>query len=224
MMGMDLVSRPALVYYPRVELWEGCLRNLIRHFLVVATLVVGLGACEGITPLTADATAPPTIPTLSPFKFPDWAGKRPTPYDGMYEGYLISESFYYFCRTANTYSRLAFAISNGLVRRSEYSSLASPVDGYINDHGIFVANTSLKPILGQLFIGSIVDDRLQGQWRSGGKLCHGRFELARVFGNQRYCEDRLSGKPYATETKCRGIDRFLTKAEFEAMVKTAGKG
>jgi hypothetical protein len=202
---------------------EDCLRNRVRRFAAAAALVAGLGACEGTTPVTADATALPTIPTLSPLKIPDWAGKRPTLYDGMYEGYLISESFYYFCKGVNTYNRLAFDISNGLVRRSENLSMARPVDGYVNDHGIFVANTSLKPLLGQLFIGSIVDDRMQGEWRSGGILCHGRIELARVIGNQRYCEDRLSGKPYATDSECKGIDRFLTKAEYETMLKTPGK-
>lgn len=192
--------------------------------MVAATVfVIALGACTGTTPLTADATVVPTIPTLSPLTIPDWAGKRPSPYDGTYEGYLIDESFYFFCRNINTYNRLAFDISNGLVRRSEDPAMAHLVDGYVNNHGIFIANTSLKPLLGQLFIGSIADDRMQGEWRQGGILCHGRIELARVIGNKRYCEDRLSGKPYATESECKGIDRFLTKAEFETMLKTTGK-
>ncbi|MBI1986493.1 MAG: hypothetical protein HYY38_07300 [Rhodospirillales bacterium] len=204
---------------------EDCLRDRLRRLLAVAALMVGLGACEGITPLTADARVPPTISGLSPFKVPEWAGKRPMAYDGTYEGYLINESFYFFCPTATIYFPLSFEIANGLVRRTDNRAQAAPVDGYINDHGIFVANTSLKAVFGQLFIGAITDDRMRGEWRSGpGRhLCHGRIELVRVVDDQRYCEDRLSGKPYATGTECRGIDRFLTKREFEAMLKTSKK-
>ncbi|MGH6663067.1 MAG: hypothetical protein ACREB6_16140 [Rhodospirillales bacterium] len=199
------------------------MRDRLRRLLAVAVLVAGLGACEGITPLTADARVPPTIRGLSTFKVPEWVGKRPMPYDGAYEGYLINESVYHYCPTATIYYPLAFEITNGLLRRTDNRAQASPVDGYINDHGIFVANTSLKAVFGQLFIGSISDDRMRGEWRSSRRLCYGRIELVRVVDDQRYCEDRLSGKPYATRTECRGIDRFLTKREFEAMLKTTEK-
>ena len=202
---------------------EGCLRDRLRRLLVVAALVAGLGACEGITPLTADATQPPSIHGQSPIRIPEWAGKRPSPYDGTYEGYLINESVYFFCPTGTIYFPLSFEIANGLVRRTDNRAQAAPVDGYINDHGVFVANTSLKAVFGQLFIGSISDDRMRGEWRSSRRLCYGRIELVRVVDDQRYCEDRLSGKPYATRTECRGIDRFLTKREFEAMPKTTEK-
>lgn len=202
---------------------EGCLRDRLRRLLAAAALIAGLGACEGISPLTADATSPPTIATISPIKIPDWVGSRPTPHDGIYEGYLINESFYFFCGIATNYHRLAFDVSNGIVRRIEYAGQKGGADGYVNRHGAFVANTSGKVGLGQLFTGSIADDRMQGQWRLGGPLCQGRIELVRVVGDQRYCEDRLSGKPYATRTECLGIDRFLTKREFEAMLKTTDK-
>lgn len=195
------------------------MRIRLRRLVVTAALVAGLGACEGVTPLTADAKVPPTIVGQSTIRIPEWAGKRPSPYDGTYEGYLINESFYFFCPTATVYFPLSFEIANGLVRRTDNRAQAAPVDGYINDHGVFVANTSLKAVFGQLFIGAIADDRMRGEWRSGRVLCHGRIELARVVGGQRYCEDRLSGKPYATRRECRGIDRFLTKREFETMLK-----
>lgn len=196
----------------------------ISCWLIVAIVAAGLGACEGVAPLTADTKTPPTIATISPIKIPDWVGTVPTPYDGLYEGYLINESFYFFCPTSDVYLRLAFDVSNGLLRRVSYAAQRVPVDGYINPHGVFVANTSGKFALGELFVGSIVDDRMFGQWRSGGRLCHGRIELVRVVGNQRYCEDRLSGRPYATDGECHGIDRFLTKGEFEAMLKADRKG
>lgn len=204
---------------------EDCLRERFRHCAVIAALLAALGGCEGITPVTADTTAPPTINALSPLKMPEWAGKRPTPYDGRYEGYLINEASYFLCPTADVYLRLAFDISNGLVRRAEDPAMASIVDGYVNDHGIFVANTSLKPSLGELFVGAIAADRMRGEWRAGSQLCFGRIELARIVGDRRYCEDRLSGMPYATETECLGIDRYLTAGEYETMLKAKkGKG
>ena len=194
------------------------MRDRFRRLLVVAALVAGLAACEGVTPLAADAVAPPSNVAISPIKIPDWAGAAPTPYDGVYEGYQINESFYFFCPTADIYLPLAFDISNGLVRRIFHASLVGGVAGYINRHGVFVANAA-----GKQYIGSIAADQMRGQWRLAGPLCHGRIELVRVVGDQRYCEDRLSGKPYATGSECRGIDRFLTKREFEAMLKTTGK-
>jgi hypothetical protein len=192
--------------------------------LCVAALVAGAGACESTLPLTADATTPPTITTISPIGTPDWAGKQATPFDGFYEGYLINESYVFFCGLGvPSYSRLAFDVSKGLVRRAENAAQASPVDGYVNRHGVFVANTSLKFALGQLFIGTIAADHMDGTWRSSGRLCHGRFELVRVTGAERYCLDRLSGKPYSTPSECRGIDKYLTAGEFRSLQSGAGK-
>ncbi len=199
------------------------MRNCIPRVLLAAAVVSGLGACEGIAPLTADATMPPTIVGQSTIRIPEWAGKRPSLYDGAYEGYMINESVYHFCPTSTIYYPLSFEIANGLLRRTDNRAQATPVDGYINEQGVFVANTSLKAVFGQLFIGSIADDRMRGEWRSGRRLCHGRIELVRVVDGERYCEDRLSGNPYATRSECNGIDRYLTKREFEALLKATGK-
>lgn len=197
--------------------------RFLRTMSVVA-LVAGAGACEATLPLSADATKPPAVATISPIGTPDWVGSQATPYDGFYEGYLINESFAFFCGLGvPSYSRLAFDVSKGLLRRAENPAAMLPVDGYVNQNGVFIANTSGKFAVGQLFIGTISADRMDGTWRSSGRLCHGRFEMVRVAGDERYCLDRLNGKPYSTPSECRGIDKYLTAGEFRALRDAPGK-
>ncbi|MFQ5764996.1 MAG: hypothetical protein ACE5GT_08715 [Rhodospirillales bacterium] len=192
--------------------------------LVLSGLVAaGLGGCGGPMALDPDATRPPDVAVISTLTIPAWAGNRPTPYDGHWEGYLINESVVpTFCPIAiSTYHRLKFNIDNGILRRVNYPAERVGADGYVNNQGAFIANTSGKFAVGQLFTGSISGDRMTGEWWTSGILCHGRIDLVRLTGEKRYCLSRLSGKPYATIFECSGIDRHLTRGEYRAMLGIA---
>ncbi len=169
-----------------------------------------LGACQERTVLSPDATVPPDFLISSPIDIPDSAGTGPTLFDGKWEGFLIVGVKKCPRNVLQTYNLLTFEISEGLIRRINYVN----ANGFVNKHGVYIARAYLGEFT---FSGKISGDRLSGNWDSWGFLCGGRIELIRSTDGQHYCIDRLNGKPYASPLECRGIDKLLTKAEFQAL-------
>ncbi len=192
------------------------MRHLATHLIgqrvlfVLLLSVMLLGACQERTVLSLDATVPPEFLISSFIDVPDSVGTAPTPFDGKWEGYLIVDNKKCLPIVLQTYFRLTFDISEGLIRRINYINSS----GFINKHGVYIARVYLGDYT---FSGKISGDRLSGKWNSWGVLCGGRNELIRSTGDQHYCIDRLNGKPYASPLECRGIDKLLTKAEFQAL-------
>jgi len=147
---------------------------------------------------------------------PDYVGTDPTPFDGLWEGYFIVD--FKKCLPVpgpQTYTRLTFKISKGIFRSIELPSGIKTADGFVNLRGVYIARAGIGDIT---FAGKISGDRLNGKWDYwGGILCGGQVDLIRKTGDRYYCVDRLSGRPYSNTSECNGIDKLLTKAEFEAL-------
>ena len=190
------------------------MRHLATHLIgqrvlfVLLLSVMFLGACQERTVLRLDDTVPPDFLISTFIDVPDTVGTGPTPFDGKWEGNLIVDNKKCLPVVIQTYFRLTFEISEGLIRRINYINSS----GFINKHGVYIARVYLGDYT---FSGKISGDRLSGNWDSWGYICGGRVELIRSTGDQHYCIDRLNGKPYASPLECRGIDKLLTKAEFQ---------
>ncbi len=173
-----------------------------------------LGACQGRTVLGPDATVAPPLVTNYFIDIPDYVGTGPTPFDGIWEGFLIVDfKKCYPFPVLQPYTTLAFTISKGIIRTIELGYGGKNADGFVNKQGVYIARAGIGEIT---FSGKISGDRLNGEWHSwGGILCAGHVDLIRKTGDKYYCVNRLSGRPYSNTSECNGIDKLLTKAEFD---------
>ena len=166
--------------------------------------------------LSPDATVPPEVSTFTSIDVPDYVGTDPTAFDGKWVGYLIVD-FMRCLAPVQTYYRLTFEISNGLMRRIDYLN----ADGFVNKQGVYVARVNEFRVDGWhrnvlTFSGRIAGDRLSGEWYAWELLCNGRVELIRSGDDSHYCVDRLNGRPYSSSLECKGVDKLLTKDEFDS--------
>lgn len=190
-------------------LLKGC-----KSLFVLMMPVLLLGACQERMTLAPEATVPPPVSSSS-IDIPGYVGIGPTPYDGIWEGFLIVDTNKcYPFPVVETYNRLIFTISEGIIGTIEFANGIRNADGFVNKRGIYIARAGLGEVT---FAGKISGDRLNGKWDSwGSTLCAGQVDLIRKTGNQYYCVDRISGRPYSNTSECNGIDKLLTKAEFDA--------
>lgn len=201
---------------------EALMCSRFLTFLVSIFLLGSLAGCGPPMVLDPETTIPPEWPTTLFIEYPNYVGTEPTEFDGTYYGNVMVdvEGMCTAQSVLTTNTMITFVVSRGIITRIDHSYMGFNPSGYVNKRGVYIARASGTKSAMITTSGRITGDRvggyrLDGEWVEWGFGCEGRFELILQTGGQNYCIDPISGKPYASGLQCNGIDKLLTKAEYE---------
>ena len=197
-------------------------------FLFSIFLLGNLAGCGPPMVLDPETTIPPEWPTTLPVEYPDWVGTEPTEFDGTYHG-IVWVDVGGMCTAASTLTTnttITFVVSRGIITRIDHSYMPFNPTGYVNKRGVYTARASGTKSVMLTTSGRITGDRvggyrIDGKWEEWGYGCEGRFEMIRVTGGLHYCIDRNNSNPYESSTQCNGMDKLLTKAEYENLTASS---
>jgi len=198
-------------------------RRRFLPLILVTAMAGGMAGCAGLT-LDPGATSPPDPRSVSSVRVPAEAA-RPTPFDGAWSGTMIAEQMQFLTGCSgplSTYSQIGLTVKNGIVTSVDHPYGILLAEGWVNGNGVFLVSGSGAQDMSVLFRGTIRGDRLTGRWEEGSAICYGWMEMVRDGPGPRYCIAREGSAAYVSKGDCRGIDRRLTRDEFDILSR--GKG
>lgn len=183
--------------------------------LISGFLTWFVAACQTVA-LSPYDKVPPVFQAFSAVDIPNYVGNNPTPFDGQWEGYYFIEIDTLCYRVASMINNIVFVIKNGVFTAVD-GEFDSP-NGFVNKAGTYMM--TLRHVEDGYITssGTIKGDRFLGRWIEWNWGCSGRYEMARITGGKFYCLDRFDNTPYVGNTHCRGVDRDLTKAEYDGLM------